>query len=75
MCIIRIFLVCFRNDIVAEKFKFPEPINKKTTSKSQRKKFIEKAFVKDIKEIRNIKIAEVEIVKENVEFKLPKELR
>lgn len=32
-------------------------------------------LIKDIKEIRNIKIAEVEIVKENVEFKLPKELR
>jgi 4-hydroxy-3-methylbut-2-enyl diphosphate reductase len=28
-----------------------------------------------IKEIRNIKIEEVEIIKENVEFKLPKELR
>ena len=28
-----------------------------------------------IKEIRNIKVEEVEIVKENVEFKLPKELR
>ncbi len=32
-------------------------------------------LIKDIKEIRKIKIAEVEIVKENVEFKLPKELR
>ena len=32
-------------------------------------------LIKDLKEIRNIKIAEVEIVKENVEFKLPKELR
>ena len=32
-------------------------------------------LIKDIKESRNIKIAEVEIVKENVEFKLPKELR
>ena len=32
-------------------------------------------LIKDIKEIRNIKIAEVEIVKENIEFKLPKELR
>ena len=32
-------------------------------------------LIKDIKEIRNIKIAEVEIIKENVEFKLPKELR
>jgi len=32
-------------------------------------------LIKDIKEIRNIKIAEVEIVKENVEFKLPKKLR
>ena len=32
-------------------------------------------LIKDIKEIRNIKITEVEIVKENVEFKLPKELR
>ena len=28
-----------------------------------------------IKEIRNVKIEEVEIIKENVEFKLPKELR
>ena len=28
-----------------------------------------------IKEIRNIEVEEVEIVKENVEFKLPKELR
>ena len=31
-----------------------EPINKKTTSKSQRKKFIEKAFVKDIEEIHSM---------------------
>ena len=28
-----------------------------------------------VKEIRNIEVEEVEIVKENVEFKLPKELR
>ena len=27
----RIFLVCFRNDIVTKKFKFPNPINKKTS--------------------------------------------
>ncbi len=32
-------------------------------------------FIDQIKEIRNIKVQEVEIVKENVEFKLPKELR
>jgi 4-hydroxy-3-methylbut-2-enyl diphosphate reductase len=32
-------------------------------------------FIDQIKEIRNIKVQEVEIIKENVEFKLPKELR
>ena len=32
-------------------------------------------LLNQIKEIRNIKIEEVEIIKENVEFKLPKELR
>ncbi len=32
-------------------------------------------FIDEIKEIRNIKVQEVEIIKENVEFKLPKELR
>ena len=32
-------------------------------------------FIDQIKEIRNTKVQEVEIIKENVEFKLPKELR
>ena len=32
-------------------------------------------FIDQIKEIRNVKVQEVEIIKENVEFKLPKELR
>ena len=32
-------------------------------------------FIDQIKEIRNIKVQKVEIIKENVEFKLPKELR
>ena len=32
-------------------------------------------LIDQIKEIRNIKVQDVEIIKENVEFKLPRELR
>ena len=32
-------------------------------------------LIDQIKEIRNIKVQDIEIIKENVEFKLPRELR
>ena len=37
--------------------------------------FLVEELIASIKKIRNVNIQEVEIVKENVEFKLPKELR
>ena len=53
-----------------------EPINKKTTSKSQRKKFIEKAFVKDIEEIHSMghKIISIYPVVPEVGFDVPRKI-
>ena len=66
--------------LVHQEFKLPKKIieNAKcigVSSGASAPEVLVDQLLNRIKEIRNIKIEEVEIIKENVEFKLPKELR
>ena len=66
--------------LVHQGFELPEKIVKNAkcigiSSGASAPEVLVNELLDRIKEIRNVKIEEVEIIKENVEFKLPKELR
>jgi len=66
--------------LVHQEFKLPIDLIKKSkcigvSSGASAPEVLVDRLIDQIKEIRNIKVQDIEIIKENVEFKLPKELR
>ena len=66
--------------LVHQEFKLPIDLIKKSkcigvSSGASAPEVLVDRLIDQIKEIRNIKVQDIEIIKENVEFKLPRELR